>query len=61
MPADPQRAKRQDLYDSLILEHQVPDLLAGLTVAQYLSRLPQRHTSPETENTAPQQQLLGLQ
>lgn len=61
MPADPQRAKRQDLYDSLILEHQVPDLLAGLTVAQYLSYLPQRHTSPETENTAPQLALHGLQ
>lgn len=61
MPADPLRAKRQELYDSLLLEHQVPALLGGLTVDQYLARLPQRHTSAETESTPPQPLLLGLQ
>jgi hypothetical protein len=61
MPADPQAQRRQDLYDTLILERDVPTLLDGLTVDQYLSRLPQRSTSPETEQTPPQLALHGLQ
>lgn len=61
MPADPLHAKRQELYDSLLLERDVPALLCGLTVDQYLARLPQRHTSAETERTAPQPLLPGLQ
>lgn len=61
MPADPQHARRQELYDSLILERDVPALLAGLTVSQHLARLPQRSTSPETETPAPQPSLPGLQ
>jgi len=61
MPADPLAQRRQDLYDNLLLEHQVADLLDGLTVDQYLSRLPQRSTSPETEQTPPQLALHGLQ
>jgi hypothetical protein len=61
MPADPLHAKRQELYDSLLLEHQVPALLGGLNASQYLARLPQRHTSAETERTAPQPLLPGLQ
>jgi hypothetical protein len=61
MPADPQAQRRQDLYDSLILERDVPTLLGGLTVDQYLSRLPQRSTSPETKQTPPQLALHGLQ
>ena len=61
MPADPLHAKRQELYDSLLLERDVPALLGGLTVDQYLSRLPQRSPSPETELPAPQPSLPGLQ
>ena len=61
MPADPLAQRRQDLYDSLILERDVPTLLDGLTVDQYLSRLPQRFTSPETESTPQQPTLHGLQ
>lgn len=61
MPADPQAAKRQQQYDSLILEHQVPALLAGRTVQQHLLHLASTHTPPETESTAPQPLLLGLQ
>jgi hypothetical protein len=61
MPADPQAQRRQDLYDSLILERDVSTLLDGLTVDQYLSRLPQRSTSPETEQTPSQLALHGLQ
>lgn len=59
MHADPQAAKRQQQYDTLILEHQVPALLGGLTVKQHLLRLASAHTSPETANTAPQLLLLG--
>jgi len=61
MPADPQTAKRQGIYDSLILERDVPALLGGLTVEQYLSRLAASSTSPETEFTPPQLALHGLQ
>ena len=61
MPADPLAQRRQDLYDSLILERDVPALLGGLTVDQYLSRLPQCSTSPETESTPQQPTLHGLQ
>jgi hypothetical protein len=61
MPADPQAAKRQDLYDSLILERDMPALLGGLTVEQYLSRLAKPSTSPETEAITPQLALQGLQ
>ncbi len=61
MPADPQAQRRQDLYDTLILERDVPALLGGLTVDQYLARLPQRSTSPETESTPQQPTLHGLQ
>ncbi len=67
MPADPQAQRRQDLYDSIILERDVPDLLGGLTVDQYLAQLqepapaPQSPTSPETEFTPPQLSLHGLQ
>jgi len=66
MPADLQAQRRQDLYDSLLLEHHVPDLLGGLTVSQYLNRLnqpsltPQASPSPETETTPQQQLLIGL-
>ena len=61
MPADLQEAKRQQQYDSLILERDVPALLGGLTVEQHLLSLASTHTSPETESTAPQPLLLGLQ
>lgn len=61
MPADPQAAKRQNLYDSLLLERDVPALLGGLTVEQYLSRLAKLSTSLETEFTTPQLALHGLQ
>lgn len=61
MPADPLHSKRQELYDSLLLERDVPALLGGLTVDQYLARLPQRSPSPETESPAPQPSLPGLQ
>jgi hypothetical protein len=61
MPADPQAQRRQDLYDSIILERDVPDLLGGLTVEQHLSRLAACSTSPETESTPPQLALHGLQ
>jgi hypothetical protein len=61
MPADPLAQRRQDLYDILILERDVPTLMGGLTVDQYLSRLPQRSTSPETEQIPPQLALHGLQ
>ena len=61
MPADPQAAKRQQLYDSLILERDVPALLGVLTVEQYLSRLLASSTSPETEFTPKQPTLRGLQ
>jgi hypothetical protein len=61
MPADPQAAKRQDLYDSLIRERDVPALLGGLTVEQYLSRLAAASASLETEHIAPQLALHGLQ
>jgi hypothetical protein len=67
MPADPQAQRRQDLYDSIILERDVPDLLGGLTVDQYLAQLqqpspaPQGSTSPETDFTPPQLSLHGLQ
>ena len=67
MPADPQAAKRQALYDSLLLERDVPALLGGLTASQYLAQLqppspaPQASPSPETESTPPQHQLPGLQ
>ena len=61
MPADPQAAKRQDLYDSLILERDMPALLGGLTVEQHLLRLASTHTSPETEAITPQLALQGLQ
>ena len=67
MPADPQAKRRQDLYDSIILERDVPDLLGGLTVDQSLARLqkpspaPQCSTSPETEFTPKQPTLHGLQ
>ena len=66
MPADLQAQRRQALYDSLLLEHHVPDLLGGLTVSQYLNRLnqpsatPQAAPSPETETTPQQQLLIGL-
>ena len=61
MPADPQAAKRQDLYNSLLLERDVPALLDGLTVEQYLFRLAKASTSLETETTPPQLALHGLQ
>ena len=65
MPADPQTQRRQDLYDSLILERDVPALLGGLTASQYLAQLqspaPQASTSPETESTHQQPSLPGLQ
>jgi hypothetical protein len=61
MPADRLHLRRQELYDSILLEHDLPALLGGLTLTQYLSRLPQLSTSPETEITAPQQLLPGLQ
>jgi len=61
MPADPQAAKRQDLYNSLLLERDVPALLDGLTVEQYLFRLAKASTSLETEATPPQLALHGLQ
>lgn len=61
MPADPQAQRRQDLYDSIILECDVPSLLGGLTVEQRLSRLAAPFTSPETESTPPQLALHGLQ
>jgi hypothetical protein len=61
MPADPQAKRCQELYDALILERDVPALLGGLTVDQYISRLHQRHTSPETESTPQQPALHGLQ
>jgi hypothetical protein len=60
MLADPQAAKRQDLYNSLLLERDVPALLGGLTVEQYLSRLANSSTSLETEATTPQLALQGL-
>jgi hypothetical protein len=60
MPADPQAAKRQDLYNSLILERDVAALLSGLTVEQYLARLAKSSTSLETEATTPQLALQGL-
>ncbi len=61
MPADPQAAKRQDLYNSLLLERDVPALLGGLTVEQYLARLAKPSTSLETEPITPQLALHGLQ
>jgi hypothetical protein len=61
MPPDPQAAKRQDLYDSLLLERDVPALLGGLTVEQYLARLTKPSTSLETEHITPQLALHGLQ
>lgn len=61
MHADLQSAKRQQQYNTLILERDVPALLGGLTVEQHLLRLASAHTSPETANTAPQLLLLGSQ
>jgi len=67
MPADLQAQRRQALYDSLLLERDVPALLGGLTASQYLAQLqppspaPQASTSPETESTHQQPSLPGLQ
>jgi hypothetical protein len=64
MPADLQAQRRQALYDTLILERDVPALLGGLTASQYLAQLqspaPQASTSPETESTPQQPTLHGL-
>lgn len=66
MPADLQAQRRQALYDGLLLERDVPALLGGLTVDEYLARLqppspaPQTSPSPETESTPPQLLLPGL-
>lgn len=61
MAVDLQRIKRQKLYDSILKERHVNFLLRGLTVSQYLDRLPQRHPSPETESFEAQPLLLGHQ
>ena len=61
MLADLQAAKRQQQYDSILPEHLVPDLLTGLTVQQYLSRLAAASTSLKTESTPKQPLLRGLQ